>query len=1228
MKKIVSVLAISVLVLTFFSTAPVAIYAQTSLSTDPVVHVLWERKQETQNDTWDSSHQEWLFGETLKLVITYDNDTNIQDNDFQVNWGDTLKFTLVIPKRFFEGTTHLEQAAIGANVGNGTMWADLYLEYWVPETGPAEWHVWSSVYEMVNDPSGSSDPISAKDPKEFFELSRWACGTSEDADILNVTFVGNFNTTAPAGVYNTWAHCMDNASNYINPGWYSYGYTGEVPLPPIALECTLEDQWWMWEPENWPEYTMGVFNAAHEPIRYADAFDQVIFEMNMTESIGFASFSLTDITWNSNYTMIINRTQPDYWGDPYTTWSSWESWESPRLGFTYNASSGVTDVFCYYENSTWTWETWEHGGGNWRYEPGFIINNSILNDFYVLNISESGPVGDTTIRWQGYFTDQICYDPWEDDYGVTFRVWAWNPRDMGTCDIEGVPADPTYDFQMQDGLVLALHDFVVDAFIQDPTTGELLTDVDRNQWFNISLEVYAPAEVLNATGELVDHDGYDYNSTIWWRERTALELVEYDLWGYYWESNETHSTNMNVNIRILLNITTLTVQEQFTSIVWEVWEHYNWTLIERTEQNSSSPIPLPNMMDVTNIAFDVSEDLSQLTFQAKFLDDAPDATYWPWLHAQRGRWWQNNETGEWEDYIRQGGDYFNIGHACRWQPTQLILGEVWMGWTPEIWAVTDEGALDLDGDTETTDDQYYVKQHFNWHDERSWIHDFLWVELIFDPSPHLGELSEVFFSGNWMGLFTETCTYTWNETFYWYHASDMSSVSAVEMAEIKDLLWTNETEMIPAQGYNCIAWMSSNRSWEQLQDDWWWLEDNTWEWSWFGFGTQQDFMLATDSNSTTWANFRSEFAGLLLFTDNTTYGGNGVPDFTVTDGFVDSDEVTHFFLIDSIGSVEFTLPFDSTSYTGSVTVPANTSIEYGVRIYDVNGTLYPVQSQFGSGVKGCWDYYGSPDGLLGLNATMFDYTLSTANIDEMAFNVHYDMLLANTPENPDPNNNLIQIKVDQYIGDWTLHHFDNSVLEGRSLAISYFGQLSTFSYTEFTIDDTPVSGSNDETEIGDVYMFGAEGRTFAEVAMGGQEYVWGFDGGTYNSTAASVPMGAFSAMYQSDTSGSVSQWEMESTFFFMLSAFPNWGGYSIDNDPSFGIYTTALDMVISGGDDGDPGDGFLPPEILIPSIFVLYAVVVAIAIILVLVVVMNARNRGSEYGKRSTDPVSDYWLES
>jgi hypothetical protein len=364
----------------------------------------------------------------------------------------------------------------------------------------------------------------------------------------------------------------------------------------------------------------------------------------------------------------------------------------------------------------------------------------------------------------------------------------------------------------------------------------------------------------------------------------------------------------------------------------------------------------------------------------------------------------------------------------------------------------------------------------------------------------------------------------------------------------------------------------------------------------------------------------------MLFTDNTTFGGNGVPDFTVQDGFVDSDEVTHFFLIDNVGSIDFTLPLEQTSDSGSVTVPANTSITFGVRIYDVNGTLYPVQSQYGSGVKGCWDYYGSPEGLIGLNSTMFDYTLSTANIDEMAFDVHYDMLLANSTDNPDPHNNLIRIKVDQYIGDWTLHHFDNSVLEGRSLAISYFGQLSTYSYTEFSIDDTPVSSSNDDTEIGDVYMFGAEGRTFAQVAMGGQEYIWGYDGGTYNSTAASVPLGAFGAMYQSDTGSSVAQWEIESTYYFMLSAFPNWDGYSIDNDPAFGIYTTALDMVITG-DGGEPGDGGgLPPEVLGPALFiVLIAVIVAI---IVVVAVMNIRKRESDYGKTTTEPVSDYWLDS
>ncbi|MFX1475007.1 MAG: hypothetical protein ACFFCO_06010, partial [Promethearchaeota archaeon] len=1189
-------------------------------STDPVVHVRWNRTQDTQSDVWESTYQEWLFGDTMKLVITYDNGSSIQNNDFQVNWGDALKFTLVIPKRFFEGTTQLKEASVGANMGNGSTWSDFYLTYWIPESGPAEWHVWSSVYnQMAN---------GTKDPKAFFELHRWACGTFEDTDVFNVTFVGSFNTTAPVGVYHTNAHCMDTAGNYLNPSYYSYGFSGEVPLPPIALECTLEDEWWIYEPDTWPEYTMGVYDEAHTPIRYADAFEQVLFEMNLTEPIGFASFSLTDITWNSNYTMVINRTQPVYWGDPYTPWDTWESWESPRLGFTYNATTGLTEVFCYYENSTWTWETWEQGGGNWRYEPGFIINNSILNDFYIFNTSESGPIGETTVRWQGYFTDQICYDPWEDDYGVTFRVWAWNPQEMGTCDIEGVPASPTHEFQMADGLILALHDFIVDGFIRDPTTGDVLQDVDRNQQFNVSLDVYAPAEVINSTSDPVEWIDYDdFNTSIWWRERTELEIVVYDLYGYYWKGNETHSTNLNIQIQIAINITTLTVQEQFTSICKEVWENYNWTLVERTEQNSSSPIPLPAMMEITNIAFEVGAAFSQLTFQAKFLDETPDASFSPWLYAYRNRWIQNNETGTWENRWERGWDYFNIGHACLWHPSQLILGEVWMGWVPEIWTVTDEGALDLDGDPDTITDQYYVKQLYNWHDEREWSYDYLAVTLVFDPSPQLGNESEVFWSWNWMGLHTETCTYTWNETFYWYHADDMSPVNSTEMAEIKDLLWTNETEMIPAPGYDWIAWMSSNRSWDQLQNDYWWLDDNTWTWSWFGFGTGQEFYLATDSNSTTWASFRSEFAGLMLFTDNTTLGGNCVPDFTVRDGFVDSDEVTHFFLIDNVGSIDFTLPFDSTSYTGSVTVPANTSVNYGVRIYDVNGTLYPVQSQYGRGVKGCWDYYGSADGLIGLNATMFDYTLSTATIDEMAFDVHYDMLLANTTENPDPNNNLVQIKVDQYIGDWTLHHFDNKVLQGRSLAISYFGDLSTYTFTEFSIDDTPVSNSNGDTAIGDIYAFGADGRTFAEIAMGGQEYVWGYDGGTYNSTAASVPLGAFGAMYQSESGSSVAQWEIESTYYFMLSAFPNWDGYSIDNDPSFGIYTTALDMVItSGGDGGDGNGGGGLPEVLGPALIIV--LVAVIVVIVVAVAVMNIRNRESDYGKTTTEPVSDYWLDS
>ena len=115
-------------------------------------------------------------------------------------------------------------------------------------------------------------------------------------------------------------------------------------------------------------------------------------------------------------------------------------------------------------------------------------------------------------------------------------------------------------------------------------------------------------------------------------------------------------------------------------------------------------------------------------------------------------------------------------------------------------------------------------------------------------------------------------------------------------------------------------------------------------------------------------------------------------------------------------------------------------------------------------------------------------------------------------------------------------------------------------------------------------------------------------------------MGAFSAMFHSETGKSVTHWEMESTFFFMLSGFTNWDGYSIDNDPYFGIYTSALNMIPPGPPPGDGLDWLLQNAGII-------AIGVAILVILVVVGIMNVRRRGSGPSKATRKATSDYWAD-
>jgi hypothetical protein len=223
----------------------------------------------------------------------------------------------------------------------------------------------------------------------------------------------------------------------------------------------------------------------------------------------------------------------------------------------------------------------------------------------------------------------------------------------------------------------------------------------------------------------------------------------------------------------------------------------------------------------------------------------------------------------------------------------------------------------------------------------------------------------------------------------------------------------------------------------------------------------------------------------------------------------------------------------------------------------VNGTLYPINIEHGTGIRGIWQLRESSEAALGLNQTNFDYAIETATIDEMSFDVHFDIeQVVFDSEDPDSWNHKANLKVDHYIGEWTLHNFDNDILTDRGLAVNYFGVLGTATGYRYTADgEEAITDTNGGSVTGNTYTFGEENDTLVEVAMGGLYYTWAGDEPPFsvNHTAGSttVPIGAFSAAYESSQGDNIAGWKVEAAMLFMTTGFDHWDGHAINSDPVF-----------------------------------------------------------------------------
>ncbi len=494
--------------------------------------------------------------------------------------------------------------------------------------------------------------------------------------------------------------------------------------------------------------------------------------------------------------------------------------------------------------------------------------------------------------------------------------------------------------------------------------------------------------------------------------------------------------------------------------------------------------------------------------------------------------------------------------------------------TPEwgLWGITSwgvdptNGALDLDGDFETTDDQYYILERYTSVNQWNHTWNFMDVGLTWDPNATaMGDEINVH---SWMGLDTFSWRCSWNQTFYWYHADTMKPLNATEMAEVQDTLYTSEGE--PKPGYWDIAWMGKNITWadivaEAKEQGWDWIDVGGQSWTWMSFGITQDYGTAyQDGNVTHWLDvgIAYQYSGLMVWEDD---NNNGLMDVDLTNP--GSGELTHFLVPDSVENVSFVTPgmaYGNPNATGHIHVSITDEVTWGVSFYDINGTVFPFTKY------AYWDWYDEM--VTGTDMRTFDERPTKVTIDELTFLVHFRGHLNTTSLN-----NWAEIKVDNYVGNWDVDMVggkDN--LENRSLALNY---LADVRMSDFAFKANGSFATNEQVVGADVFAMETAGAKFAEMIMGGTTYKWGKNSTTpYDVVSYTTPLGTFQTAFESDNGMSATAWSFSSSQYYVSIGFPEWEGYDVFQDPVFVSYVSSRGTS-SGGEAVSFGTFSVSPSV-------------------------------------------------
>jgi len=484
------------------------------------------------------------------------------------------------------------------------------------------------------------------------------------------------------------------------------------------------------------------------------------------------------------------------------------------------------------------------------------------------------------------------------------------------------------------------------------------------------------------------------------------------------------------------------------------------------------------------------------------------------------------------------------------------------------------------------------------------------VELIWDPNASM--IGDEMHIGAWMGKVRVSWKFEWSETYVWYYASNMSTVSQASLQEINSTLIDSATGL-PNPSYWDIAHMAKNSTWEDIlaraeKEHWDWIQDNTNEWEWIWFGTQQDYKtswIEENSMQTAGIGLRYELAGLFLY---------------------NNDEQTHFFMPKSIGNITFVTPgeaFGNMNATGEMVVSGNETITLGFALSDVNGTLFPYSDE--RSMWGWWDgmIYGAD-----FDAPDFTKKPTESSVDEMAFTIHFS---ANATEEGELNNEA-SMKIDQHIGNWDLDHDvidgrkqnvsgsmvylrGNDVLMNRSLAVSYY----VTAFTEFAWDIKDEHGSRvDNNNVTESSSFDVTAKladaSFASIRLG-STYDWTKPVAvndtirTLNVTSKTTPIGSFKASFESESGKPSAGFDISAMMYFLSVEFPRWDGYAVYNDPEV-LLRLSKGMIYEAPPGEEPTEEEPQEETLLtppPEQLQLLALIGAVAAVAVVLFVLRGR---------------------